>query len=59
MWAPPFATKQRPPHLENPGSATVYALGIGLLYLMLVSIFDKSSFTILTLSQFICHHILS
>ena len=26
MCAPPFATKQRPPHLENPGSATVFEL---------------------------------
>ena len=26
MCAPPFATKQRPPHLENPGSATAKLL---------------------------------
>ena len=25
MCAPPFVTKQRPPHLENPGSATAWA----------------------------------
>ena len=34
MCAPPFVTKQRPPHLENPGSATEnHRKNEGLLYL--------------------------
>ena len=50
MCAPPFATKQRPPHLENPGSATANKKFVLLLvrYCKVTRTFDLHSLSMVT-----------
>ena len=43
MCAPPFATKQRPPHLENPGSATVESFMLQSLWILKDSLQNMDS----------------